>query len=181
MTLVLIDYNSFFLGGHIGVVECQMFTLAGLQILSEKKVVLNPIKVMDEMSYHIPNFSLMIQQVHSCPFLFLFTFLGEKNYQFQNVLEYNLVLGFGQLQDASEALDLLINSLRKESFICYVLSRSPLAVPIDFNGRILSPDVASDQSEHERWQKHFLGPFDGITSSILSCQSCSSQVYVASI
>ncbi|KAK4775321.1 hypothetical protein SAY86_010256 [Trapa natans] len=114
-------------------------TLKGLQILSEKKVVLNPMKVMDEMSYHISNFSLMIQQ------------------------------------DASEALGLLINSLRKESCSYYLPCRDSFAVLNDTD-RILSPDVTSDKSEQERWQKHFLGPFDGITGSILSCQSCSSQL-----
>lgn len=32
------------------------------------------------------------------------------------------------------------------------------------------------RNEIERWQQHTLGPFDGVISSILICQSCSSQI-----
>ncbi|XP_014511633.1 ubiquitin carboxyl-terminal hydrolase 27 isoform X2 [Vigna radiata var. radiata] len=34
------------------------------------------------------------------------------------------------------------------------------------------------QSEQDRWQQHFLGPFDGILASSLTCQSCSSQISI---
>ncbi|XLU35230.1 hypothetical protein S245_071296, partial [Arachis hypogaea] len=34
------------------------------------------------------------------------------------------------------------------------------------------------QSEHERWHQLYLGPFDGILSSSLTCQSCSSQISI---
>ncbi|XLU19514.1 hypothetical protein S245_055580, partial [Arachis hypogaea] len=33
-------------------------------------------------------------------------------------------------------------------------------------------------SEHERWHQLYLGPFDGILSSSLTCQSCSSQISI---
>lgn len=37
-----------------------------------------------------------------------------------------------------------------------------------------------DLSEPERWQQSFLGPLDGIFASILTCESCSSQVHFSS-
>ncbi|XP_031387908.1 ubiquitin carboxyl-terminal hydrolase 27 [Punica granatum] len=79
-------------------------------------------------------------------------------------------------QDANEALGLLISSLREELLGCYIPYQSPLAIPTASSGRILSPLVGNDQSEQERWQKHILGPFDGITGSILTCQNCLSQL-----
>ena len=42
--------------------------------------------------------------------------------------------------------------------------------------RILTPSNRGDTSEQKRWQRHFLGPFDGILGSLLTCQSCSFQI-----
>lgn len=74
-----------------------------------------------------------------------------------------------------------MDSIRAESLRCYVLNRSPLATPTASEGRIRSPQVANEQiNVQERWQKHFLGPFDGLVGSIVTCRTCSSQVCMAS-
>ncbi|KAF8018632.1 hypothetical protein BT93_H3506 [Corymbia citriodora subsp. variegata] len=79
-------------------------------------------------------------------------------------------------QDAAEALLHLLSSLREEFSEWYVPVRSPLAVVSDTTSRVLSSKSRDNQSERQRWQKHFLGPFDGIIRSFLTCQSCSSQI-----
>ncbi|KAK3419162.1 hypothetical protein EUGRSUZ_H04890 [Eucalyptus grandis] len=79
-------------------------------------------------------------------------------------------------QDAAEALLHLLSSLREEFSEWYVPVRSPLAVVSDTTSRVLSSKSRDNQSEQQRWQKHFLGPFDGIIRSFLTCQSCSSQI-----
>ncbi|XP_030516446.1 ubiquitin carboxyl-terminal hydrolase 27-like isoform X2 [Rhodamnia argentea] len=79
-------------------------------------------------------------------------------------------------QDAAEALLHLLSSLREEFSEWYVPVRSPLAVVSDTTSRVLSSKGTDSQSEQKRWQKHFLGPFDGIIRSFLTCQSCSSQI-----
>ncbi|TXG60475.1 hypothetical protein EZV62_015048 [Acer yangbiense] len=83
-------------------------------------------------------------------------------------------------QDAAEAFLHLLSSLREEFSECYSPSQISLVDAFfGANFRFLSPKRREDQSEQERWQKHFFGPFDGILGSILTCQSCSSQVHVA--
>ncbi|XLR04089.1 hypothetical protein S83_070287, partial [Arachis hypogaea] len=52
---------------------------------------------------------------------------------------------------------------------------SSLADIFASNNRILTRIQRDWQSEHERWHQLYLGPFDGILSSSLTCQSCSSQ------
>lgn len=47
---------------------------------------------------------------------------------------------------------------------------------LDSDCRIITPKRMESQSEQEKWQQRFFGPFDGIIGSILTCQSCSSQV-----
>lgn len=47
---------------------------------------------------------------------------------------------------------------------------------LDSDCRIITPKRMEGQSEQEKWQERFFGPFDGILGSILTCQSCSSQV-----
>uniref|UniRef100_A0A5B7BLG0 Ubiquitin carboxyl-terminal hydrolase n=1 Tax=Davidia involucrata TaxID=16924 RepID=A0A5B7BLG0_DAVIN len=80
-------------------------------------------------------------------------------------------------QDAEEAFLHLLSSLREEFFDRHVPNHSSLADVIAFsNCRILTPEKRVDQGEQERWQQHFLGPFDGILGSILTCQSCSFQI-----
>lgn len=44
------------------------------------------------------------------------------------------------------------------------------------SGRIISRDRIEDVSEPKKWKQRFIGPFDGILSSFLICQSCSSEV-----
>ncbi|KAK6229171.1 hypothetical protein SCA6_018122 [Theobroma cacao] len=79
-------------------------------------------------------------------------------------------------QDAEEAFLHLLTSLREEFSDIYLPSQSTLADAfVSQTSRILIPQK-EDQSEQERWQQHFLGPFDGIIGSILTCQSCSSQI-----
>ncbi|GAU19681.1 hypothetical protein TSUD_78060 [Trifolium subterraneum] len=79
-------------------------------------------------------------------------------------------------QDAAEAFVHLICSLREESGGCYAPKISSLADIFASNNRILTPIQTEWQSEPERWQRLFLGPFDGILNSSLTCQSCSSQI-----
>ncbi|KAG5136643.1 hypothetical protein JHK82_021374 [Glycine max] len=79
-------------------------------------------------------------------------------------------------QDASEAFLHLLCLLREEFGGCYAPKMSSLAEIFASNNRILTPIQSDCQSEQERWQQLFLGPFDGILGSSLTCQSCSSQV-----
>ncbi|GMJ11385.1 ubiquitin-specific protease 27 [Hibiscus trionum] len=80
-------------------------------------------------------------------------------------------------QDAAEAFLHLLSSLREEFFDVYVPSQSTLAdIFTSQSSRILTPQRKEDQNEQKRWQQHYLGPFDGIIGSILTCQSCSYQI-----
>ncbi|TKY60382.1 Ubiquitin carboxyl-terminal hydrolase 27 [Spatholobus suberectus] len=81
-------------------------------------------------------------------------------------------------QDAAEAFLHLLCSLREEFGGCYAPKRSSLADIFASNNRILTPIQRDWQSEQERWQQLFLGPFDGILGSSLTCQSCSSQISI---
>ncbi|XP_057542214.1 ubiquitin carboxyl-terminal hydrolase 27 isoform X3 [Amaranthus tricolor] len=42
--------------------------------------------------------------------------------------------------------------------------------------RILSREKMEDLKEPKRWRQQYLGPFDGILGSFLTCQSCSSEI-----
>ncbi|XP_058179443.1 ubiquitin carboxyl-terminal hydrolase 27 isoform X2 [Rhododendron vialii] len=80
-------------------------------------------------------------------------------------------------QDAEEAFFHILSSLREEASSCYVPVYMSLAnVTAIPNSRILAPKRMEEQSEHERWRQSFLGPFDGILGSILTCESCSFQI-----
>ncbi|XP_061344595.1 ubiquitin carboxyl-terminal hydrolase 27 [Gastrolobium bilobum] len=81
-------------------------------------------------------------------------------------------------QDAAEAFLHLLCSLRVEFGGCYAPKMSSLADIFASNNRILTPIQSDWQSEQERWQQLFLGPLDGILSSSLTCQSCSSQISI---
>nr|KYP67809.1 Ubiquitin carboxyl-terminal hydrolase 27 [Cajanus cajan] len=81
-------------------------------------------------------------------------------------------------QDAAEAFLHLLCSLREEFGGCYAPKMSSLADIFASNNRILTPIQRDCQSEQERWQQLFLGPFDGILGSSLTCQSCSSQISI---
>lgn len=71
----------------------------------------------------------------------------------------------------------MLSSLREEVSSCYSPIYMSLAdVTAIPNGRILAPMKMVDQSEQERWRQNFLGPFDGILGSNLTCESCSFQV-----
>ncbi|XP_009612777.1 ubiquitin carboxyl-terminal hydrolase 27 isoform X1 [Nicotiana tomentosiformis] len=79
-------------------------------------------------------------------------------------------------QDAEEALSHLLSSLRAELSESYVHDHSSLAdVATLPNCRIVMQRMEGE-SEQERWQQSFLGPFDGILGSFLTCQSCSFQI-----
>lgn len=80
-------------------------------------------------------------------------------------------------QDAAEAFLHLLSSLREEFTACYLPNYGSLADFSAFtNCRILPSRGINVQSEHERWKNHFIGPFDGILGSILTCQTCSFQI-----
>ncbi|KAL4330307.1 hypothetical protein AHAS_Ahas13G0387000 [Arachis hypogaea] len=81
-------------------------------------------------------------------------------------------------QDAAEAFLHLLCSLREEIGGCYAPKMSSLADIFASNNRILTRIHRDWQSEHERWHQLYLGPFDGILSSSLTCQSCSSQISI---
>nr|XP_016508097.1 PREDICTED: ubiquitin carboxyl-terminal hydrolase 27-like isoform X1 [Nicotiana tabacum] len=79
-------------------------------------------------------------------------------------------------QDAEEALSRLLSSLRAELSESYVHDNSSLAdVTTLPNCRIVRQRMEGE-SEQERWQQSFLGPFNGILGSFLTCQSCSFQI-----
>ncbi|KAM7514285.1 hypothetical protein LguiA_003868 [Lonicera macranthoides] len=80
-------------------------------------------------------------------------------------------------QDAEEAFFHILSSLREELSECFVPNQNSLGdVSTLANCRIITLERRAAQSEHERWQRSFLGPFDGILGSILTCQSCSFQI-----
>ncbi|KAK2994530.1 hypothetical protein RJ640_012529, partial [Escallonia rubra] len=80
-------------------------------------------------------------------------------------------------QDAEEAFFHILSSLREELSEVYVPNRGSLAdVTFLADCRILDHRRRVVQSEQERWQRSFLGPFDGILGSSLTCQSCSFQI-----
>ncbi|KAK3027644.1 hypothetical protein RJ639_040251 [Escallonia herrerae] len=85
-------------------------------------------------------------------------------------------------QDAEEAFFHILSSLREELSEVYVPNRGSLAdVTSLANCRILDHRRRVVQSEQERWQQSFLGPFDGILGSSLTCQSCSFQMAGCSV
>ncbi|MBA0699615.1 hypothetical protein Goari_001230 [Gossypium aridum] len=83
-------------------------------------------------------------------------------------------------QDAAEAFLHLLSSLREEFSDIYLPNQSTLAdIFASQTSRILTPERKEVQNEQKRWQQHYLGPFDGIIGSILSCRSCSYQFVLA--
>ncbi|KAG9151733.1 hypothetical protein Leryth_002021 [Lithospermum erythrorhizon] len=80
-------------------------------------------------------------------------------------------------QDAEEAFIHLLSSLREELSDSYLPEQSSLAdVTTLPDCRILSAKSTVRESEHERWKRSVLGPFNGILGSSLTCQSCSFQI-----
>ncbi|KAK9949898.1 hypothetical protein M0R45_005408 [Rubus argutus] len=79
-------------------------------------------------------------------------------------------------QDAAEAFLHLLSSLREEFSDFYFPNQGSIVEVLDSDCRIITPKRMEGQSEQEKWQKRFFGPFDGILGSILTCQSCSSQI-----
>ena len=80
------------------------------------------------------------------------------------------------VQDAEEALAHMLSSLRKECSVCFASSYKSLADATALGSRILILERRVVYGELERWTRSFLGPFNGIVGSILTCQSCSFQV-----
>ncbi|XP_038901491.1 ubiquitin carboxyl-terminal hydrolase 27 [Benincasa hispida] len=78
-------------------------------------------------------------------------------------------------QDAAEAFLHLLSSLKEEISDYNYPAQCSLADVMGCNGRIIT-SWTEKPTELERWQGHFLVPFDGILGSILTCQSCSSQI-----
>ncbi|KAL3527911.1 hypothetical protein ACH5RR_012567 [Cinchona calisaya] len=90
---------------------------------------------------------------------------------------YMLSFNLTSQQDAEEAFFHILSSLREELSECYVPNQSSLAdVTRLYNSRILTPEKKLKESEQQRWRRSFLGPFDGILGSILTCHSCSFQI-----
>ncbi|KAD7478431.1 hypothetical protein R6Q59_007882 [Mikania micrantha] len=79
-------------------------------------------------------------------------------------------------QDAEEALAHMLSSLREECSEYFARNNSSLSVATDLSNRILSIERHVIFSELERWTQSFLGPFNGIIGSILTCKSCSFQI-----
>ncbi|KAK6924184.1 Peptidase C19, ubiquitin carboxyl-terminal hydrolase [Dillenia turbinata] len=79
-------------------------------------------------------------------------------------------------QDAEEAFLLLLSCLRDEFSESFVPSCSSLADILGLGNSRIHDSKKDDVSEWKRWQHHYFGPFDGIICSILTCQSCSSQI-----
>ncbi|CAK9187833.1 unnamed protein product [Ilex paraguariensis] len=90
---------------------------------------------------------------------------------------YNPNFNLTNQQDAEEAFFHILSSLREELAECYATNHGSLAEVAAFpNCRILTPTRSVHQGEQQRWQRAFIGPFDGILGSILTCQSCSFQI-----
>ncbi|KAK9062258.1 hypothetical protein SSX86_019444 [Deinandra increscens subsp. villosa] len=79
-------------------------------------------------------------------------------------------------QDAEEALAHMLSSLREEFSEYFAANQSSLAVATALSNRILTVERGVIFSELERWTQSFLGPFNGIIGSILTCKSCSFQI-----
>lgn len=80
------------------------------------------------------------------------------------------------VQDAEEALAHMLSSLREECSEYFASNQSSLAVATALSSRILTLERLVNFSVLERWTRSFLGPFNGIVGSVLTCQSCSFQV-----
>ncbi|XAR73251.1 Ubiquitinyl hydrolase 1 [Bertholletia excelsa] len=80
-------------------------------------------------------------------------------------------------QDAEEVFFHILSSLREEFSSCYAPVHISLADVIACpNCRILSPNRRLEESEQQKWLRSFLGPFDGILGSNITCESCSFQI-----
>ncbi|CAH1436847.1 unnamed protein product [Lactuca virosa] len=79
-------------------------------------------------------------------------------------------------QDAEEALAHMLSSLREECSVCFGSNHNSLTIATASSNRILPPNGRIIHSDLERWTQSFLGPFNGIIGSILTCQSCSFQI-----
>ncbi|XP_024032593.1 ubiquitin carboxyl-terminal hydrolase 27-like, partial [Morus notabilis] len=78
-------------------------------------------------------------------------------------------------QDAAEAFLHILSSLREEFTGCYDPRNPSLLELCSSSCRIITPKRGEVLSKQEMWQRAFVGPFDGVLGSILTCQSCSSQ------
>ncbi|KAI3798562.1 hypothetical protein L1987_33839 [Smallanthus sonchifolius] len=79
-------------------------------------------------------------------------------------------------QDAEEALAHMLSSLREECSEYFATNHSSLAVATASSNRVLTLERRVAFSELERWSQSFLGPFNGIIGSVLTCKSCSFQI-----
>lgn len=82
-------------------------------------------------------------------------------------------------QDAAEAFLHLLSCLREEFSESYIPNHGSLADLGNIasaSGRIVTRERIEDVSEPKKWKQRFIGPFDGILSSFLICQSCSSEI-----
>ncbi|XP_010680307.1 ubiquitin carboxyl-terminal hydrolase 27 isoform X2 [Beta vulgaris subsp. vulgaris] len=79
-------------------------------------------------------------------------------------------------QDAAEAFLHLLSCLRDELSESYMPNCGSLADLAAPTSRILAFERIDDIKEPERWQQQYLGPFNGILSSFLTCRSCSSEI-----
>nr|GEW17376.1 ubiquitin carboxyl-terminal hydrolase 27 [Tanacetum cinerariifolium] len=79
-------------------------------------------------------------------------------------------------QDAEEALAHMLSSLRAECSEYYASTHGSIAVVNALSNRILTAERRVIFNELQRWTQSFLGPFNGIVGSILTCKSCSFQI-----
>ncbi|KAE9466149.1 hypothetical protein C3L33_01947, partial [Rhododendron williamsianum] len=124
--------------------------------------------------------NVILQALASCSCFQSFLRTTVEEYEFLLGEEWTdslpLTVALASLMEG-EAFFHILSSLREEASSCYVPVYMSLAdataIP---NSRILAPKRMEEQSEHERWRQSFLGPFDGILGSILTCESCSFQI-----
>lgn len=79
-------------------------------------------------------------------------------------------------QDAAEAFLHLLSCLRDELLESYMPNYGSLANVVAPTNRILTLERIEDMKESERWRQQYLGPFNGILGSFLTCRSCSSEI-----
>ncbi|KAL9245686.1 hypothetical protein vseg_019309 [Gypsophila vaccaria] len=79
-------------------------------------------------------------------------------------------------QDSAEALLHLLSCLREELADCFMSSCGSLADVNSPTGRIISFKSKNNTTEVTRWRQLYLGPFDGVLSSFLTCRTCSTEI-----
>ncbi|KAH9605740.1 hypothetical protein KSS87_003496 [Heliosperma pusillum] len=83
-------------------------------------------------------------------------------------------------QDSAEALLHLLSCLRDELSDSFMPNCGSLADVDAPTSRIFDIERIHNVNEIRRWRQQYLGPFDGVLSSFLTCHTCSSEILMDS-